>query len=263
MTTIENSRSDVVSSFTIIKGTLIEETYTAFSSWNLDASKKENLDRVRETNLIGATSENWLRDVAKVINRRFDTVNRDRPLVRLAQRGCPLRHWKPLLLWHMTRGEFLVRDFLANWLYEQYQEGAYRIRSEDVIPYLERLPERDVEVDSSWSDSTLNRVASGLLRIAADFGLLEGKQVREFSSYHLSDVALKYLLHAMDEMLSNAGQIVNAADWKMYMMSTEEVERELFRLHQYRELHYEVAGSLAQLSLPHDTLMDYAESVEL
>jgi hypothetical protein len=47
------------------------------------------------------------------------------------------------------------------------------------------------------------------------------------------------------------------------MMSTEEVERELFRLHQYRELHYEVAGSLAQLSLPHDTLMDYAESVEL
>jgi hypothetical protein len=163
----------------------------------------------------------------------------------------------------MTRGEFLVRDFLANWLYEQYQEGAYRIRSEDVIPYLERLPERDVEVDSSWSDSTLNRVASGLLRIAADFGLLEGKQVREFSSYHLSDVALKYLLHAMDEMLSNAGQIVNAADWKMYMMSTEEVERELFRLHQYRELHYEVAGSLAQLSLPHDTLMDYAESVEL
>lgn len=163
----------------------------------------------------------------------------------------------------MTRDEFLVRDFLVNWLYEQYEEGAFRVRSDDVIPYLETLPERDVEVDSSWSESTLNRVASGLLRIAADFGLLEGKQVREFTSYHLSDEALLYLLHAMNDEMSNARQIINAPDWKMYMMGTEEVERELFRLHQYRELHYEVAGSLAQLSLPHDTLMDYAESVVL
>jgi hypothetical protein len=263
MTTPQTSRSDVVSSFTIIKGSLIEETYTAFSAWDLEASQKENIDRVRDTNLIGASSENWLRDVAWVLSRRFDTEGRDRPLVRLAQRGCPLRHWKPLLLWHMTRDEFLVRDFLVNWLYEQYEEGAFRVRSDDVIPYLETLPERDVEVDSSWSESTLNRVASGLLRIAADFGLLEGKQVREFTSYHLSDEALLYLLHAMNDEMSNARQIINAPDWKMYMMGTEEVERELFRLHQYRELHYEVAGSLAQLSLPHDTLMDYAESVVL
>lgn len=263
MTTIENTRSNVVSSFTIIKGSLIQETYSAFSEWDLDASQKDNIDRIRETNLIGASSENWLRDVAKVINRRFDTEGRDRPLVRLAQRGCTLRDWKPLLLWHMTRDEFLVRDFLINWLYEQYKDGAFRVRSEEVVPYLEQLPERDVEVDNQWSESTLNRVASGLLRIAADFGLLEGKQVREFTSFHLSDLALMYLLHALDEARSNANQIIDAPDWKMYMFGREEVERELFRLHQYRELHYEVAGSLAQLSLPHDSILDYAESVPL
>lgn len=263
MSTIESSRSDVVSSFTIIKGSLIEETYTAFSAWDLDASQKENIDHVRNTNLIGASSENWLRDVTKVINRRFDTEGQDRPLVRLAQRGCPVQQWKPLVLWHMTRDEFLVRDFLVNWLYEQYEKGAFRIRSEDLIPYLERLPERDVEVDSSWSESTLNRVASGLLRIASDFGLLQGKQVREFASYHLSDLPFKYLLHAMDEAMSNPRQIVEATDWRMYMMSTEEVEQELFRLHQYREIRYEAAGSLAQLSLPHDSLMEFAESISL
>ncbi len=263
MRTIESSRSDVVSSFTIIKGSLIEETYTAFAAWDLDASQKENIDHVRNTNLIGASSENWLRDVTKVMNRRFDTEGRDRSLVRLAQRGCPVQRWKPLVLWHMTRDEFLVRDFLVNWLFEQYDEGAFRIRSDDLMPYLKRLPEREVEVDNSWSESTLNRVASGLLGIAADFGLLKGKQVREFASYHLPDMALMYLLHAMDEERSNPRQIVNAPDWKMYMMDAEEVEQELFRLHQYREIRYEAAGSLAQLSLPHDSLMEYAESVSL
>jgi hypothetical protein len=120
-----------------------------------------------------------------------------------------------------------------------------------------------VEVDSSWSESTLNRVASGLLGIAADFDLLQGKQVREFASYHLPDMALMYLLHAMDEEVSNPRQIVNAPDWKMYMMDAEEVEQELFRLHQYREIRYETAGSLAQLSLPYDSLVEYVESVSL
>ena len=33
-------------------------------------------------------------------------------------------------------------------------------------------------------------------------------------------------------------------------MDADDVERELLRLHQFRRLHYEVAGSLAQLDLP-------------
>ena len=71
-------RADVVSSFTVIKGTMIEETYAVFERWDLQASKRENLDRLREENYIGASSATWLRDVAKVINRRYDP-GRPRP----------------------------------------------------------------------------------------------------------------------------------------------------------------------------------------
>ena len=44
----------------------------------------------------------------------------------------------------------------------------------------------------------------------------------------------------------------------MYLMDPDDVERELFRLHQYRKLRYEVAGSLAQLDLPCGTALQYA-----
>ena len=37
----------------------------------------------------------------------------------------------------------------------------------------------------------------------------------------------------------------------MFLMDMSDVERDLLRLHQFRKLHYEVAGSLAQLKLPH------------
>src|SRR5262245_56778220 len=108
------NRSEIVSSFTVIKGALISETYAAFSGWDLAKSKADSVRRLRDTNFIGATTETWLRDVAKVLNRRFEPDGRDRPLVTLAHRGCDVALWKPILLWHITRDEFLLRDFLTH-----------------------------------------------------------------------------------------------------------------------------------------------------
>ena len=50
------SRSAVVSSFTIIKGALADETYAVFQDWDFALSKKVNLDAVRESNRIGMPS---------------------------------------------------------------------------------------------------------------------------------------------------------------------------------------------------------------
>jgi hypothetical protein len=257
-----DARSSVVSSFTIIKGSLIEQTYAVFRDWDYTVSKLENLKRVRGENTIGATSTHWARDVSKVLNRRFDPAGRDRPLVELAKSGCEHEVWKPLLLYHMTRDEFLVRDFLVNWLYPHFIAGAYRLHAEDVLPYLQALSKKKgIEWSGSWSESTLERVASGLLRIAADFGLLKGVQAKEFASYHLPEPSFLYLLHAMTDHEANARRIIDAEDWRMYLMDAADVERELLRLHQFRKLHYEVAGSLAQIKLPAASAADYAREL--
>ena len=89
------ARSHIASSFTLIKGAMIDETYAVFAAWDFASSKKENLDRLRQQNFIGANTTTWLRDVAKVLNRRFDPNARDRALVLLADgetlavAGCP------------------------------------------------------------------------------------------------------------------------------------------------------------------------------
>ena len=46
----------------------------------------------------------------------------------------------------------------------------------------------------------------------------------------------------------------------MYLMDASDVERELLRLHQFRKVRYEVAGSLAQLKLPHASSVQYAKA---
>jgi hypothetical protein len=259
---MSESRARVVSSFTIIKGALIDETYTVFRAWDFTRPQAENLRRMRDDNIMGATSTHWARDVAKVLNRRFEPDGRDRPLVALAQAGCTRDVWTPLLLWHMTRDEFLVRDFLIYWLYPRYAEGAYRVHSEDVVPYLKSLTKKKGVIWSGqWTEATTARVASGLLRIATDFGLLAGSQAKEFASYHLPEPSFLYLLHAMADTETNARHIVETPDWCMYLMDAADVEREIFRLHQFRKLHYDVAGTLAQLKLPCGSSAEYAKEL--
>lgn len=254
-----NSRANVASSFTVIKGAMIEETYAVFSAWDFERSKRENLDRLRQENFIGASSATWLRDVAKVLNRRFDPAGRDRPLVELAQHGLPVEEWKPLLLWHMTRDEFLVRDFIETWLFDAYDAGTFRIRSEDVEEYLGGIAKRGATTEHAWSEQTKKRVAAGLLKIAVDFGLLRGSVAKEFVSFHLPEKSFLYLLHAMRDEKRSPSKVIASREWRLFLMRPADVEHELLRLHQYRKLEYHVAGSLVQLDLPCTSSHEYAE----
>ena len=253
------ARANVASSFTLIKGAMIDETYGAFSAWEFARSKRENLDRLRDQNFIGASSATWLRDVAKVLNRRFDPIGRDRALVELAKNRCDLEEWKPLLLWHMTRDEFLLRDFLQNWLFPAYDSGAYRVRPEQLHKYLLSIGKRGATTEHAWTETTLKRVAAGLLKIAVDFGLLRGSIAKEFNSYHLPERSFLYLLHAMRDEKLSPSKVVASHDWRLFLMRPADVEHELLRLHQFRKLEYHVAGSLVQLSLPCATSREYAE----
>lgn len=253
-----SSRSNVVSSFTVVKGSMISETYAVFAEWDFARSKRENLDRLRDENFIGASSATWLRDVAKVLNRRFEPGGRDQALTLLAKSGCDIEEWKPLLLWHITRDEFLVRDFLLNWLFPAFDSGTFRLRPEELHAYLHGLSKR-ATTEHAWAEETTKRVAAGLLKIAVDFGLLRGSIVKEFASYHLPERSFLYLLHAMRDEKMSPGKVVGAPEWRMFLMRPADVEHELLRLHQFRKLEYQVAGSLAQLTLPCASAQDYAE----
>ena len=252
-------RASVASSFTLIKGAMIPETYAVFAAWDFERSRRENLSRLREENFIRASSDTWLRDVTWVINRRFEPHGRDRALILLAKRGCDLEVWRPLLLWHITRDEFLLRDFLLNWLFPAYVAGAFQIRPEELRDYLEGIDKRGGTTEHAWSEVTISRVAAGLLKIAADFGLLEGSVVKQYSSYHLPESSFLYLLHAMYEDHGSPQRLIESQDWRMFLMRPADVEHELLRLHQFRKLDYQVAGSLVQLTLPCASSDEYAE----
>lgn len=248
-----------VSSFRVIKGSLIQETYAAFRSWDFSKSKVENLDRIRAENTVQAASTNWLRDVRKILSARFDPEGPDRALVRLCQQDPGIEAWRPMLLWHMAQGEFLLKDFLTQWLFPRFQEGHPRFAPKDLVPHLSGLARPGGPVEEPWTETTTQRVATALLKMGADFGLLTGGTTKVPASFHLAERAFLYVLHDLMDRMKNPRKVVECEDWRIFLMSPEAVHQELLRLHQYRRVEYHTAGSLVELRLPHPDLRSYVE----
>ena len=250
-----------ISTRLVRKGALIDETYAVFQHWEAGASVKANLRRVEQTNPVGARNARWLHEIVTTLSSRFSGAAEIESLIILAKGGFPVDKWRPCLLWHIGIIDEIYYRFATEWLFQEYQSGTYLIRTEDVVPFVRKTTDGRVASGGGLSEYGAVRAARDLLRMASDFGLLKGSPAREFASYHLPDESFLYLLYALRENEPNATRLVHAPDWRMFLMVPDDVERELFRLHQYRRLQYEVAGSLLQLKLPLGSASEYARKL--
>ncbi|MDA1054488.1 MAG: hypothetical protein O3C40_28980 [Planctomycetota bacterium] len=111
-----------------------------------------------------------------------------------------------------------------------------------------------------WSDANLAASANGLLRTAVEFHLLTGRAVKQFETYRLPDQSFLYLLYALMERENNTRGVIDAVDWRLFLMQPQAVEEELLRLHQFGKLRFERAGSFLELTLPCKHTEDFIRS---
>jgi hypothetical protein len=246
----------------IRKGALIEETYRCFQVWDRDRPLPENLDRIRETNPFGAANQAWLREVVVTISGRFRSQAQVRPLVALAQRGLPIEQWRAFLLWHVGQTDALYYSFATRWLFDAYWQGLHNLRTEAVVPILKAAMRNGRASHHGLSEYGLTRGARDLLRMAGDFGLLHGKAVKNFTAYQVPESGFLYALHALTELEPNCRKMMDRPEWRLFLLSPGQVEREVLNLHQFRKLEYHTAGSLAQLKLPCASAVEFAEHLK-
>lgn len=55
--------------------------------------------------------------------------------------------------------------------------------------------------------------------------------------------------------------MLDSEEWRMYFMHEEDVRNELLRLHQFRRVHFESAGSIVQLSMELESPLEFAEDL--
>jgi hypothetical protein len=233
----------------LIRGPLISDTLQALQGWDLEASKRANLDQLRQSNSIGAPTQAWLKKVCGALNTRFDPLENDRGLLLAARNSTGQRHWKPLLLWHLANTDRLLGDGLR-WSAHVYSDGGDLLQTQQALAWIESTGSQGHPEVAEWSEATRKRVAGGLLKAGVDFGLLQGRVKRRFTAYYLADEPLIYVL--LQCLASNRTTAAALADprWLWFRLPEAELEHRLLLLHQAQVISYYRAGSVVELKLP-------------
>lgn len=249
-----------ISTRSLRKGALIEETYAICRAWDLGAGYATNIDLIRSQNVVGAANRAWLGEVVVTFSQRFPDADAVAPLVTMAQGKVALETWSTCLLYHIAARDALYFIYATDFLFPAFAQGTAFLRTSDVLPFVSERLEAMVAA-GKLSETGRTFVARDLLRMSADFGLLTKGNTRQFRQYHVSSEGLLYILHALVERESSAFRAIEAPEWRIYLMTPADVEHGLLRLHQYQILHYQAAGSIVDLKLPYKTLLQYAESI--
>lgn len=239
------------------KGAFLEETYTLFSGWDESFSFDVNFEAAFQGRF---RSEGWKKEVYATLRRRFRDIQSAQPLIVLARHHFKIFDWRYCLHLWVAIHETLYRSFLADWLYPEFQAGRLMLRTEDAIRHVLNSWKSLSVSGEPLSEYGATRTARDLLRMARDFGLLEGDgRTKTFASLHFSDELMLYFCHVIAAQENSTSRVPNSGLWKLLLLDHTEVHAHLLRLHQYRKLDYQVAGSLVELTLPSSSAVDYAE----
>lgn len=244
----------------IIKaGALLPDTKSLLSHWDPGLSVGENLQRVRSQNLLGKTSRSRAEDILAIFRQRFlveDSVAR--ALAHLVRNQCNGSTLERILYFHAVRADSLLHDVVIELLVPQWSRGTMDIDVREIQLALRRWVEEG-RTSGAWSDHTIRRVTQGVLSTLRDFGVLQGAVNKRIAPAYLSVQAFSYIAFYLKQYQPSGAKLLDLADWKLFFLPQQGVERFLLEAHQHGLLEYHVAGSVTRLTFPAATLEEYAD----
>lgn len=236
-------------------GAYIWETKRVLETYIETESYSAVEEAVLEENLLRKSSESYRKGILGEIARRYELDKNgyaETPLVRVFERPVAesLQEW---VLYYEFSQEPVVRLITSEFLYPSFHSGVLALQKEDVVEFIDES-EDDFPVIESWSDNTRLRVAEHYLAAMKNFGLLEGSQQKEFKYIYPPNELIVYVLYSLFEQdVTTAGAVVEHPDWKLLLMTPEEVRD---RLQEISPTHvtYEKRGSVERLEPVYNSL---------
>lgn len=242
-------------------GALLDETKILLGSWNSSLSIRENLENFLRCNILGKQSRSRSGDILDEFRQRY-LVEEDvtRALVALVGAGYPSASLDRILYFHTAMSDPLIHDFVIDMLWPRYRRGVVNVNSGDVAAWIREKISAG-QMASGWSDTTIERAASGLLAAARDFGVLSGSREKRICGVYLPTDAFAYIAFYLSRIWPSGRRLLDSREWLLFFMEGDAVERHFMEAHQQHLLNYQAAGSVVRISFPAQTMEEYAHVI--
>ncbi len=245
-------------------GALLPEMRALVRLWHNDVSPDDLKRQLTEDNVLGKGSRSRMLDVLKrTFLPRYVQGNPPeawRALRAFEEANAPLSVVRPLYYFHAARVEALMGDFVRQVLFERYRAGFREVTVSQALAFIHQA-EAEGRIDPPWSESVTLRVARGLLAALRDYGILEGKVNKRIAPVYLPPVSFAYVAFILHQEQPAGERLLVHPDWRLFLLSTQEVERAFVEAQQRGLLIYQAAGPIIRIEFPARDIVEYAHAL--
>jgi len=244
------------------KGAYLPETKKALQQIDAGKSPEQVREAVVEGDLLDqrtlkSRETYWQEVFRRYISERHPDHVAD--LARVVTR-CPNTTAVDLVLFYeYCQVDDLLYNLTAYCTYELYHNARTAIDKVDVNEWLREQQDDHPEI-AEWSPQTRGRLTSGYLSTIRDFGLVTGRNKKEFYKFYVPREAFVYALYHQKDRGLRGRQLIESTDWRLFLMNEQEV---IFMLEDAANggfIHFRRAGDIYDLRFVYD---DLSEAVDV
>lgn len=237
-------------------GAYIEETKTILRVYADCQSYDELKRRVIEENLLKKDTDYYRKNILREVRRRYipDTDSyTETPLMTLVAEESrdDIVEW--CMYYEFAQDPF-IKLVTKEFLYPEYERGTLTVRSEALTEFLESEKDAYPRLREK-TGGTIAEAATKYLSAVKNFGLLEGRQEKEFAVAYVPDEAIVYVTYRLFESGSTGTTAIKHDDWELLMLDTEDVRRRMRDISP-RYVTYEKRGSTERLTPEFDSMTE-------
>ena len=238
------------SSTNLIRGSMIHEMFIIFSEYLENNDPKTLRERVMNDNIIHKNSFHQRQNVWWIFNQRYlscpDWLVQD--IANSTKHGESSTEFVTLAYLYYTFCERLAYDFVIEFIWPRWQNKSTPVEKNDVYQFLVDKS-KEIPAIAQWSETTLNRSSTFLLKSLSDFGILKGSVNKSIQRQSISLETAYHLLCILMAEGYNGRSLIIAKDWRLFLWNEVDVIDAMNRMAMKQWIRFERSGPTTILEL--------------
>ena len=246
------------------KGALLTESevlfsYLAKNNCNLDSARNAV---IRDNILAKRTYQTRKRCWAVLHSRYFPNkfATELNPIIAIYKTNASETMKRGVLYYHFATSDLFTYEVTTRLIYSLIHKGFTNISPRIIDDFLDSRAESHPEINS-WSYQTRKSLISHYLSALRDFGIFEGKARKRVQRPIVEEALFLYVTTVLRDCEKSSRDILESNDFKLFLLSPEEVEMRFIETHRNKKIKFIRAGKIISLEFPWETIHDYIKTL--
>jgi hypothetical protein len=246
------------------KGALLTEAKILFSHLARGNSLGSARQAVFQDNIFVKKTHQTRKRCWEVLHSRYfprrEESEQIHPIIALFRIKASEKMKQGVLYYHLAISDLFSYEGTTELIYNLYRRGQTNIAPRDVHKFLDTKTKSHPEINT-WSPQTRLSLVSHYLSALRDFGILEGKKQKRVRRPTVEEDLFLYIVTYLRDCGKSPKAILGNDDFKLFLLSQQEVEFRLIEAQRKRGIHFQRAGHIVSLDLPWRSILEYIETI--